>query len=184
MKTSLFFILTALAGLGVRAASLAAPLEIGHEYYRASNFAKAATSFRHAFEADPESAVASYWTGMSYQRLADIAMPFGGRYNARAREYLTKAMKLQPYERLYRLALFDFLLDTAHCSRTALREAAAILRALPESDPDYPEMRRRFEGETNLNSSLNARLSRLFLAVPRLTYSIGDASLSRFQSKN
>ena len=143
----------------MRAASLASPLETGREYYLAGNFAKAAASFRQAFEADPESAEASYWTGMSYQRLpADIATPFGGRYNARTREYLTKAMKLQPGERSYRLALFDFLLDTAHCSRTVLREAAAILRALPESDPDYPELRRRFEDEeTNLNSSLNAR---------------------------
>jgi tetratricopeptide (TPR) repeat protein len=183
MKTFVFLIVTALAG-SLQAASLASRLESGREYYLAGDFAKAATSFRHTFEADPQSADASYWTGMSYQRLADIATPFGSRYNARAREYLTKAMKLQPGERMYRLALFDFLLDTAHCSRTALRQAAAILRALPESDPDYPELRRRFEEETNLNSSLNARLGRLLLAVPRLTYTIGDESLSRFQAKN
>ena len=34
--------------------------------------------------------------GMSYQGLATIAAPFDGRYNSRARLYLTKAMELAP----------------------------------------------------------------------------------------
>jgi hypothetical protein len=109
---------------------------------------------------------------MSYQRLADIAMPFGGKSNAKARAYLMKATKLMPSHPEYRDALFNFLLDTAHCSRTALRDAAGILSTTPKSDAGYIDMRRRFEQERRLNSSANARLGKVFLILPRATYRI------------
>jgi len=120
---------------------------------------------------------------MSYQRLADIAMPFGGKSNASAREYLTKATRLAPGRPEYRDALFNFLLDTAHCSRTALRDAAGILSTMAESDASYIEMRRRFEQEIHLNSSANARLGRLFLMVPRVTYRIADLPASTLATR-
>jgi tetratricopeptide (TPR) repeat protein len=156
--------LTAFAG---EAAESRSELATGRAYYTDGKFGKAASSFRMALKANPADAEASYWAGMSYQRLADIATPFGGRSLAKARAYLMRATQLAPERREYRLALFDFLLDSAYLSRTALRDASNMLRTVDESDPDYGEMRRQLEREKRANSAPDARLGRLFLAVPR-----------------
>ena len=170
-------ILAAVAGFSGRAAGLDSGFFAARTYYADGEFRKAAAVFQMSCKANND-AEACYWAGMSYQRLADIATPFGGKSNASAREYLTKATQLAPGRREYRDALFNFLLDTAHCSRTALRDAAKILSAMAESDAGYIEMRRRFEQEIHLNSSANARLSRLFLIVPRATYRIAELPAS------
>jgi len=162
-------VLTALAG---EAAEPRAELATGRAYYTDGKFSKAASCFRMALQAQPDDAEASYWAGMSYQRLADIATPFGGRSLAKARTYLTRATQLAPELREYRQALFDFLLDSAYSSRTALRDASAVLQTVAESDPDYGEMRRRLEREKKANSAADARLGRLFLAGPRTALGI------------
>jgi hypothetical protein len=170
-------ILAAVAGYSGRAAGLDSGFFTARTYYADGEFGKAAASFQMSCKVNNE-AEACYWAGMSYQRLADIATPFGGKNSARAREYLKKATQLAPGCPEYRDALFNFLLDTAHCSRTALRDAAGILATMAESDAGYIEMRRRFEQEIHLNSSANARLSRLFLIVPRVTYRIAELPAS------
>ncbi len=111
---------------------------------------------------------------MSYQMLADIAAPFGGKYNAMARVNLTKAAELAPNRLEYRRELFDFLVDSAGSSRSAWRQAGDILRTVSESDPGYSGMRRRFEQARRESSSPEARLGRLFLAAPRAVYCIAE----------
>jgi hypothetical protein len=144
--------------------------QLGREYYAEAEFSKAATRFQGLCDANND-AEACYWAGMSNQRLADVWTPLGCRITAKARRYLSQATKLDPHRPEYRDALFDFLLDMSDCSRTALREAAAILSDIPESDPDYSEMSRRLEEERRYNASAGAHLARLFLIVPRATYS-------------
>jgi hypothetical protein len=143
----------------------------GRAFYAEAEFGKAAPHFRVPCNTDND-AEACYWTGLSYERLADTRMPFGCKTYAKAHEYLSKARALAPGRLLYRDALFDFLLNSADCSRTALREAAYILSTMPESDPDRDLMLSRLEEERHLNASLNARLAKLFLAIPRLTYRV------------
>lgn len=53
--------------------------------------------------------------------------------------YLVKAAQLAPESGECRRELFDFLVDSDD-SRSALREAKALLEKIPESDPDYPWM--------------------------------------------
>src|SRR5579862_884576 len=166
-----------------RAAGPVTEFAAGRADYVEGKFRKAADHFQLALLANPEDAETCYWTGMLYQKLADIAMPFGRKNNARAREYLTKAMKLAPDRPEYREALFDFLLDSADSSRTALPAAAAILLSISETDPGYDDMRRRFESERKLNSSAGARLSRLFLAVPRGAYEFAALPASALSSR-
>src|SRR5207244_11668370 len=132
-----FLILMGRAAFGGAAAGQGSEFAAGRAYYAEAEFRRAAAQFQLALKANPDDAEVCYWTGMSYQRLADIATPFGGRYNAKARDYLTKAMNLAPNRREYRGALFDFLLDSAGFSRTAQRQAAGILLTMAESDPDY-----------------------------------------------
>ena len=167
-----------LASFSGRAAGQHTELEVGRAYYTEGEFKLAAAHFELALTREPaltgapKTAECYYWMGMSYQRLADIALPFGGKYNAKARVSLTKALELAPGCRDYRRELFEFLLDPAVSSREASRQAAAILLAMPESDPDYGEMRQRFNSETKANMSKDDRLGRVFLAVPQAAFRI------------
>ena len=179
MKMTVLFLL--LAALNAGAASRNSEFETGREFYTKGNFAKAAAHFQLALQTSPDGAETSYWIGMSYERMADIAIPFGGKYNSKAREYLTKAWKLAPGDHTFRMALFGSLLDIG--SRTALRDAADILLTMSESDPDYSDMRSRLDFERRAHSSTNARLGRLFLAVPRATYRIAALPASALSSK-
>jgi tetratricopeptide (TPR) repeat protein len=149
-------------------------IETGRTYYTAGEFKKAAAHFQLALKAVPDNAESYYWMGMSYQRLADIALPFGGRYSAKARLCLTKAVALAPARLDYRDELYEFLLDPAGSSRSALRQAEGILQSTSEADPAYAHMRERFESERKANSSAEARLGRLFLTVPQVAYRIAE----------
>jgi tetratricopeptide (TPR) repeat protein len=182
MKVNLL-ILTVLAGFGGRAAGQGPEFAAGRAYYAEGEFKKAAEHFQLALATNPNDAESCYWMGMSYQTLADIATPFGGKYNSKARVFLAKAVELAPGRRDYRRALFDFLLDSAGSSRMARRQAAAILRSVSESDPDYSDMRWRFEYESLVNPSADARLANLFLAAPRVAYRICELPASALSSR-
>jgi tetratricopeptide (TPR) repeat protein len=173
MKVTLT-ILTVLAVCICPAAGQRSEIETGRAYYTQGEFKKAAAHFQLALKTDPSNADSYYWMGMSYQRLADIALPFGGSYNAKARFFLTRAVELAPTRPDYRGELFEFLLDPAASSRSALWQAACILQTTAESDPDYSYMRGRFESGSKANSSAGARLGRLFLAVPQVAYRIAQ----------
>jgi len=164
-------ILIAFAGLHAQTASRSREFATGRDYYAATDFKKAAAYFQVRCESDGD-AEACYWTGLSYERQADVSFPFGCRIDTKAHRYFANAMDLAPGRTLYRDAFFDFLLSTADCSRTALREAAGILSAVPESDPDYDHMRRRLVQESRFHGSADARLANLFLLIPRATYGL------------
>jgi len=180
MKVNLT-ILTLLALFGSLAAAQQSEIATGRAYYTEGEFKKAAMHFQLSLKTGPDSAESYYWLGMSYQRLADIALPFGGRYNAKARLCLTRAVELAATRPDYRDELFEFLLDPAGSSRSALRQAAGILQTTSEADPSYAYMRERFESQSKANASTEARLGRLFLAVPQAAYRIAElpAALSK-----
>jgi tetratricopeptide (TPR) repeat protein len=176
-------VLILLAGLSSQAANASSEFATGRACYTAGAFTEAVAHFQLSLKDNPDDAESYYWMGMSYQVLADIAAPFNGRYNSKARVSLTKAMELAPSRSDYRRALFDFLLDSADSSPAALRQAAAILRTVPEPDPEYSDMHRRFELERSVNGSATLRLGRLFLAAPRVLYRIGELPASALSSR-
>ena len=147
----------------------------GRASYREGEFRKAVAHFQLALQSDPRDAQSHYWIGRSYETLADIALPFGARYRTLAREHLTKAAELAPERPEYRRELFDFLLDGTDFSRSEQQQAAGILLASAESDPEYQYLRLRFEEARKANSSINGRLSRLFLAAPQAAFRIATA---------
>jgi hypothetical protein len=149
----------------------------GQEYYTAGKFKLAAAYFRPGCDIGHD-AEACYWSGLSYERLADVRIPFGCSTETKAHEYYGKAAGIAPAHRAYRDALYDFLLN-ADCSRSALREAAAILKAMPASDPDYARMRTRLDEQRRLHGSADERLASLFLIVPRAAYRAAAAAEER-----
>lgn len=179
----ILFISTLLTGMAGQAASLQSEFATGRAYYSSGEFKKAASQFQLALNADPSNAEFYYWTGMSYQMLADISAPFNRKYNSKARAYLTQAMELAPDRSDYRRELFDFLLGSAGRSQARWRQAAGILRTVSESDPDYNHMRWRFEQERSVNASAGAQLSRILLAVPRAAYGITALPVSALSSR-
>jgi len=162
LKLSVVLLFTS---LGSAAVGQQSEFAIGRTYYSDGQFKKAAAHFQQAFASNPKDAAACHWAGMSYQMLADIAVPFDRTYNSKARVYLTKALELAPARADYRNEIFNFLVDSAGSS---LRQAASILRGMSESDPDYTRMQRRLEEASRAHSSADARLGRLFLAMPRM----------------
>jgi tetratricopeptide (TPR) repeat protein len=181
MKLNLL-ILVLFAGINSQAAE-PSEFALGRAFYTHGDFKKAAAHFELALKSDPN-AETYYWTGMSYQSLADIALPFNGKYLAKARLSLTRATELAPNRLDYRRELFDFLLDSAASSRSAMRQAKMIVLALRDSDPDYDLMHQRLDNERRVNSSPETRLSRVFLAVPRTAYSIAELPVSALPGRH
>jgi tetratricopeptide (TPR) repeat protein len=166
-----------LAALSGSAASPASDFTAGRESYDSGDFKKAAAHFRLALKVAPDDAATYYWMGMSYQRLADIATPFGGKYNAKARESLMRAVELAPHHGDYRQALFDSLLDPDESSRASRRHAAALLLTVSESDPDYAAMRSRLETASAAKVSVDNVIANMFLIGPRAANRIMELSL-------
>ena len=169
--------------LAAQAADVQSEFATGRSYHQDGNFEQAAVHFERALRADANSAELNYRAGMSYQRLRDIATPFGGKYSAKALVHLTKAVDLAPARADYRGELFGFLLDSAWSSPRTLRLAAAMLRDTRERGPEYDEMRRRFELEVRMNTSMGARLTRVTLAVPRIAERVAEYPLDRITSR-
>jgi tetratricopeptide (TPR) repeat protein len=178
-----FFLLIFLAALSSEAASQGSEFATGRAYYVEGEFKKAAAHFQLALKVNPNDAESYYWMGRSYQVLADIASPFDYKYKSKARINLTKAMELAPERSDYRRELFDFLVDSGGSSRGAMRQAADLMRTVPEPDPDYNYMHRRFELERRVNASADTRLGRLFLAIPRATYRLAELPTSALSSQ-
>ena len=176
-------VLIVLAGLSSKAASPASEFATGRACYTAGAFKDAVAHFQLALKVNPNDAESYHWMGKSYQVLADIASPFNGKYNSKARVHLTRAMELAPSRSDYRRALFDFLLDSAGSSPAALRQAAGMLRTIPEHDPDYSYMHQRFELERSVNSAAAVRLGRVFLAVPLAAHRIAELPASALSSR-
>jgi len=177
MKFSLLILAAFLTYSGY-AGNKEAEFSAGRTYYADGEFKKAVTHFQLALQVDPDNAEACYWTGMAYQRLADISTPFGRRYNSKARQYLTRAAALSPYRSDYRLELFNFLLDTADASHTRPSRATGALLSESETDPEYVDMLRRFHQANKLKFSAGALLATAWLVGPRAAYELAALSTS------
>jgi len=176
-------VLILLSVLGGEAAGQESEFAAGRAYYMEGELKKAVAHFELALKVNPNDAESYYWMGMAYQVLADIAFPFAGKYTSKASVYLTRATELAPGRLDYRRELFDFLVDSAGSSRAAGRQAANLLRTVPESDPDYNYLHRRYELERRANASVDARLGTLFLAIPRAAYRIAELPVSALSSR-
>lgn len=157
-----------LAAIGGPAAAPDGSFAAGRKLYHAGEYRKAAAQFEAALKIKGNDPAIWYWSGMSYEKLADLAVPLDRKYRSRARRSLSRAVELAPSDPEYRRELFHFLLEPGG----SLRQAASILHTVDESDPELPLMRREFERARGANSSAEARLGDAFLAAPRAAWII------------
>ena len=110
--------------------------------------------------------------------MGDVSAPlFGNRIRSKARASLAKAVELAPKDQLYRRELFNFLVWT-DTSRTALDEAAKMLQAMSESDPQYATMKWQLSQERAFRSSAGNRVAEVFL-LPTHVIQIVDRPIQR-----
>jgi tetratricopeptide (TPR) repeat protein len=173
-----FCIITVFAAFHANAAERSPEFDEGRAYYAEGDFKKAVVHLQLALKADPDNADANYWTAMAYQRLADIATPFGGKYSSKARRYLSKAVLLSPNRADYRLELFNHVLDSADATHSRPPREVGALLSVSESDPEFAEMQRRLESASRQGFSVGFVLDRLFLTAPRLAYDLSNLPLS------
>lgn len=169
------FVAAALLVVAARAAEPARAVSDGRALYAEAQFAKAVAAFQPVCNLDHD-AEACYLTGISYERLGDTKTPFGCREYRNAHDYLAKAAKAAPDRPEYRDAFFEFLLNSADCSRKALGEAAEVLSAVPEADPEYAFMRSRLSQQTRWSASLATGIGKVFLLLPRATCRVSEAA--------
>lgn len=136
----------------------------GQALYGAGQFARAAARFEPLCR-NGRNAEACYWAGISYERLGDTRTPFGCPTYRKARVYFVEADELAPAR--YRVALFEFLLEYADCSRSVLHDAAALVAAVSEADPEYASMRSRLADASRRSGAPEERLGAFFLCLPR-----------------
>jgi len=169
MKASLFILFAVLTGIAAGQDCAVAP---GRAYYYDGQFPKAAAYFEFALRDSPEDPALHYWAGRAHEVLADIAAPLGHKHRSKARTHLARAVELAPENSEYRRELFHFLLDSGDA-----RQAAAVLHAVDEPDPEYAMMRRELERGRHSNTSAENRLGQVFLAAPRAAYRVVEAPL-------
>jgi tetratricopeptide (TPR) repeat protein len=166
--------LSVAASSSTRGAESRNELAAGHHYYEAGDYKKAVSHFEQAVKADPNEADAHFWVGKSYEVIGDLNAPlFGNRALSKARASLAMAVQLAPADHEYRREFFNFLLWTYE-SRSALDQADRLLRALPESDPDYRSMQFELQQERDFRRSGANRLSGVFLFGPRTVVGLVD----------
>ncbi len=173
-KFSLVVLFLSVAGSSIRGAESSNELAAGHYYYESGEYRKAVSHFEKAVKANPGEADAYFWLGKSYEVMGDLSAPlFGNRSLSKAHASLSTALRLAPEDREYRREFFDFLIWTYE-SRTSLDEAEGLLRAIPESDPDYRSMQFELQQERDFRQSPENRLSGVFLFGPRRVLRVVD----------
>jgi len=165
-------ILMLVSAAAIPAADLRSDLAAGQACYLQGDFKRAVSQFRRALRVDGYDAELNYWLGRAYEGRGDVATPFGRGYHSKALVYLRRAVALAPARGDYRGELFDFLIDSAEVSPVRLRLAADLVTKTPESDPEYPLMRRRLEQAVRMASAPNARLDRLMFVLPRTVFGV------------
>jgi hypothetical protein len=172
-----------LAAMNLHAVDHSRRITNGQEYYARAEYRKAAAYFQSRCDRIND-AEACYWTANSYERLADIATPYGCRTETKARVYYLKALTLAPDRGLYHDALFDHYLNASDCSRHALRDAAAMLSSIAErTDPNYVNKRMRLENAIRVRGGVENRIADLLLIVPRALYSISELPAQKLPGK-
>ena len=165
-------VLFSLVSLTAKSAAPRSDLEIGKAQYEAGEFKQAVGHFHLALKANPLDTDSYYWIGLSEQALADIAVPFSARHYSNARVNLIIATRLSPQRRDCRRALFNLLLDSPMSSRSALQQAATLLREVSPNDLEYESMRQQWEQALKQNTAAEDRVEKLLLFVPQSLISI------------
>lgn len=137
----------------------------GRSLFEVCEFKQAARAFEKAAIQHPDSAVARYWLGKSYARLAEISGPLSATAHARKARYsLELAATMDPRNAEYLRELFEFYLESPEWFRGGLSAAANVLERLGSVDPaSEPWLRRQLADARNEYSGGGWRIRQAIL---------------------
>ena len=109
---------------------------MGQNYFMLGDFKKAAEVFEQAAKMNPEDAESALWAGRAFGRRAETSGPFTAPgYASKARQYLEKAVALDPSNREAAGDLFDYYIDAPSYLGGGEKKAEALAAKVAERDP-------------------------------------------------
>jgi tetratricopeptide (TPR) repeat protein len=103
----------------------------GRNHFLECEFKQAARAFEKALTRQQDRAVLHYWLGESYVRMAEVSNPLtAAKHARRARRSLEQAVRMDPRNDEYLLALFDLYVDSPEFFRGGLARAAALAECI------------------------------------------------------
>lgn len=103
----------------------------GRNLFLSCEFKQAARAFEKALAEQPDRAVLRYWLGKANVRMAEVSSPLtAAKHARRARRSLEQAVRMDPRNDEYLLALFDLYVDSPEFFRGGLARAAALAECI------------------------------------------------------
>lgn len=142
----------------------------GQALFAKCEFGGAARAFRRALAAQPGDAELQFWLGRSYERVAEISSPLVASKSARkAERSLRQALRIDPKNQKYALALFEMYVDSPEWFDRAPARASELLERITFTTPEEDAILRIRLAEARQDvSGLAARYERAILLPSRI----------------
>jgi len=141
---------------------------LGRNYYMEGDFKKASEALEQSFQLDPTNAEYALWLGRAFGRRAETASPFTAPgYAARTRQYLEKAVALNPANLEAQSDLFEYYLEAPGFLGGGMEKAEAVAQQVGGiSPPEGLAMEAKLAERRKEYSSAEEQLRRALDVAP------------------
>jgi cytochrome c-type biogenesis protein CcmH/NrfG len=141
---------------------------LGRNYYMQGDFKKASEAMEKSVELEPTSAEYTLWLGRAFGRRAETASPFTAPgYAAKTRQYLEKAVSLNPANIEAQSDLFEYYLEAPGFLGGGMEKAEATARQVGSiSPPEGLAMKAKLAERRKEYSSAEEQLRRALEVAP------------------
>src|ERR1035438_4088394 len=109
---------------------------LGRNYYMEGEFKKASEALEKSFELEPTNAEYALWLGRAFGRRAEMASPFTAPgYASKTRQYLEKAVSLNPANLEAQSDLFEYYLEAPGFLGGGMEKAQATAKQVGRISP-------------------------------------------------
>jgi tetratricopeptide (TPR) repeat protein len=156
---------------------------IGRNHYMSGDFKKAAEYFQKAYDGDPGNSMYALWLGRAWGRRAETSNPFlAPGYASKARQWMEKAIALDPRNTEALSDVFDYYLDAPGFLGGGYDKAQEIARRMSDIEPAEGYFARaRLAEKRNEYDTAEAQLRRAMDAAPKQVSRVVE--LAKFLAK-
>ena len=136
----------------------------GRSLFLSCEFKLAARAFERVVAERPDRAMAYYWLGKSYARLADVSGPLTApKYARKAGRNLEQAVRIEPSNEEYARELFEFYVDSPEWFGGGLTRARAMIEEIGVADSVTEPALQRIAESRNEHSGAPWRMRQAIL---------------------
>jgi len=141
---------------------------LGRNYYMEGEFKKASDALEKSFELEPSNAEYALWLGRAFGRRAETASPFTAPgYASKTRQYLEKAVSLNPANPEAQSDLFEYYLEAPGFLGGGMEKAEATAKQVGRiSPPEGLAMEAKLAERRKEYSSAEEQLRRALDVAP------------------